>query len=90
MRSPYLLSFLIDLYQEKCLRVPPNEEDDVSVLEQEVIDLCNSMVTTHDTIRAKYWQFMLNKFKLNLERRQQNASHSDRNTTSASTDDSAV
>jgi len=66
VRSPYLLSFLIDMYEEKCLR--NNGEDDVDLLASKISELCDSMKTTHDTIRARYWEYVNEKFKLAFER----------------------
>lgn len=58
---------MLDMYQEKCLR--DNEDENVAELEVKVNEICNGMITAHDTIRAKYWQYILNKFKLNMEKR---------------------
>lgn len=74
IRSPYLLSFILDMYQEKCLRV--GEDENVADLESKVNEICNGMITTHDTIRAKYWQYVLNKFKLDMENMEKKASGS--------------
>jgi len=68
VRSPYLLSFLIDLYEEKCLRVPPNPEDDIELLANKISELCDSLITEHDVIRAKYWEYVRSKFNLSFER----------------------
>lgn len=73
-RSPYLLSFILDLYQERCIR--GNTEDNVAELDVKINEICNGMITTHDTIRAKYWQYVLNKFKLDMERVKQTARES--------------
>lgn len=62
------------MYQEKCLRV--GEDENVADLESEVNEICNGMITTHDTIRAKYWQYVLNKFKLDMENMEKKASGS--------------
>lgn len=74
IRSPYLLSFMLDMYQEKCLR--DSQDDNVAELVQKVNEICNGMITTHDTIRAKYWQYVLNKFKLDMESATQKANKS--------------
>lgn len=69
MRSPFLLAFLVDLYQER--RYDWNEENteiDPKQMEDNVKELCDQLKTTHDTIRAKYWEFILNKFQLKLSR----------------------
>lgn len=68
VRSPFLLSFLIDLYQENCLNSQGDYNDGQSKeLEQKIYELCNELITTHDTIRARYWEFILNKFKIKLQ-----------------------
>lgn len=76
VRSPFLLAFLVDLYQEK--RLNWNEqstdgdgddnEDSINPkeLEEKVTELCNQLISTHDTIRAKYWEYILLKFQLKL------------------------
>lgn len=76
VRSPFLLAFLVDLYQEK--RLNWNEqstdgdgddnEDSINPkeLEEKVTELCNELISTHDTIRAKYWEYILLKFQLKL------------------------
>lgn len=67
VRSPFLLAFLVDLYQEKRLAFNDAVNDvDSKDLEEKVIELCNQLISTHDIIRAKYWQFILNRFKINL------------------------
>lgn len=69
MRSPFLLAFLVDLYQERRFDwTEDNAEDDPKLLEEQVTDLCNQLISTHDTIRAKYWEYILNKFRLKLPR----------------------
>lgn len=75
IRSPYLLSFMIDMYQEKCLRA--TADDDIADFELKANEICNGMITTHDTIRAKYWQYTLNKFKLDMQHAKQKASGAD-------------
>lgn len=65
VRAPYLLSFMIDTYQEKYLRNDENES--VDVLPQKINDLCIGLITKHDTIRSRYWQYVLNKFNKDLE-----------------------
>lgn len=67
VRSPFLLAFLIDLYQERRFDwTEDNVDDDPKQLEEKVADLCNQLISTHDTIRAKYWEYILNKFRLKL------------------------
>lgn len=68
VRSPFLLAFLVDLYQEQRLDWNENNnDDDPKELEDKVTELCNQLKSTHDTIRSKYWEFILNKFRLKLE-----------------------
>lgn len=74
VRSPFLLAFLVDLYQEKRLNWDEqhtdgdNNEDgsNPKELEEKVAELCNQLISTHDTIRAKYWEYILLKFQLKL------------------------
>lgn len=69
VRSPFLLAFLVDLYQEKRFNWDAsNEEDNPQQLEDRVNELCVQLISTHDTIRAKYWEYILNKFKIKLSR----------------------
>ncbi|XP_031634077.1 protein farnesyltransferase/geranylgeranyltransferase type-1 subunit alpha [Contarinia nasturtii] len=69
VKSPFLLAFLVDLYQEKRLDWDEStSEDDPKQLEDRVNELCNQLISTHDTIRAKYWEYILNKFKIKLSR----------------------
>lgn len=91
VRSPFLLAFLVDLYQEK--RLNWNEQnndseddddtedgDDPKELEEKVAELCNQLQTTHDTIRAKYWEYILLKFQLKLaQNKMDHESNSDPN-----------
>lgn len=62
------------MYQEKCLRA--GEDENVAELGTKVNEICNGMITTHDTIRAKYWQYVLNKFKLDMENMEKKAKES--------------
>jgi len=52
MDSPYLLSFLIDYYDE-CL-----EKKFDSLFAQRAISLCNTMATDVDCIRKEYWFYI--------------------------------
>lgn len=65
---------MLDMYQEKCLR--GSDDDNVAELQQKVNEICNGMITTHDTIRAKYWQYVLDKFALDIETATQKANAS--------------
>lgn len=66
VRSPYLLSFMVDMYQERCL--DGTAPDEAQELQRKINEICNGMITTHDTIRSKYWQYVLNKFNKDLEK----------------------
>lgn len=90
VRSPFLLAFLVDLYQEKRLNWNEQnndggDDDNVDVanpkeLEEKVSVLCNQLKTTHDTIRAKYWEYILLKFQLKLaQNKMDHESNSDPN-----------
>lgn len=71
VRSPFLLAFLVDLYQEKRLDWDGSDNEvDPKELEAKVNELCNQLISTHDTIRAKYWEFILNKFKIRLSNKE--------------------
>lgn len=62
-RSPYLLAFLIDLYQEQALQLKASDSDQLA---RKVYGLCEDMATKHDVIRRKYWQYMANHLKNQL------------------------
>lgn len=75
VRSPFLLAFLVDLYQEKRLNWNDEHTDgddnedngyNPKELEEKVAELCNQLMSTHDTIRAKYWEYILLKFQIKL------------------------
>lgn len=66
VRSPYLLSFLVDIYEEMCLK--PNGEHDLQTLAQKVSLLCQELAKEHDTIREKYWKYVEDRFLINFER----------------------
>uniref|UniRef100_A0A1B0CIK5 Protein farnesyltransferase/geranylgeranyltransferase type-1 subunit alpha n=1 Tax=Lutzomyia longipalpis TaxID=7200 RepID=A0A1B0CIK5_LUTLO len=59
-RSPHLLAFLIDLYSEKAVRAtePAREE-----FAEKVTMLCNMMIEECDTIRCRYWKYILDNFQ---------------------------
>lgn len=65
---------MLDMYQEKCLR--GSDDENVAELERKVNEICNEMITKHDAIRAKYWQYVLNKFQLDMENAAQKAKES--------------
>lgn len=72
--SPYLIAFLIDLYEEKylrsltCSRTTTNDQqpDNEQNLFDKVLQLCQLMETQHDTIRQKYWHYVADSFKLKV------------------------
>ncbi|XP_055919222.1 protein farnesyltransferase/geranylgeranyltransferase type-1 subunit alpha [Eupeodes corollae] len=67
-RSPYLVAFLIELYEEKCLQ----SVDDTSEQEtyaKKVYSLCDDMSKKHDIIRRKYWQYIAERLHAKLEGR---------------------
>ncbi|CAD7088671.1 unnamed protein product [Hermetia illucens] len=66
VRSPYLIAFLIDLCQEKCLREENAESREA--LGRRVAELCDGMIREHDVIRKKYWQYVVDSFQLKLNR----------------------
>lgn len=70
-RSPYLLAFLIDSYEEKCLQQDiiargDNESPSREELSQKVNDLCDRMANEYDTIRKNYWAYVSDMFKSKL------------------------
>lgn len=58
-RSPYLLAFLIDLYQEQALQTDKQ-------LAEKVYSLCEDMASKHDVIRRKYWIYVADHLKSQL------------------------
>ncbi|KAL9702902.1 hypothetical protein quinque_006420 [Culex quinquefasciatus] len=64
IRTPYLLAFLVDLYEEKYFeaRGEANREE----YRTKVQDLCESMANQHDKIRAKYWRYIAENFRRKL------------------------
>uniref|UniRef100_A0A0K8TP67 Protein farnesyltransferase/geranylgeranyltransferase type-1 subunit alpha n=1 Tax=Tabanus bromius TaxID=304241 RepID=A0A0K8TP67_TABBR len=62
-RSPYLIAFLIDLYEEKSLRPEESNREDYS---NKVFDLCKAMANEHDVIRKKYWEYLAERLKRRL------------------------
>ncbi|KAH8409426.1 hypothetical protein KR222_003792 [Zaprionus bogoriensis] len=65
-RSPYLLAFLIDLYQEQALQA--NKQ-----LAEKVYTLCDDMASKHDIIRRKYWRYVADHLKTQLSKPSQTA-----------------
>jgi len=64
-RSPYLLAFLIDLYQEQALQLKTSDGDQLA---RKVYGLCEDMASKHDVIRRKYWQYVANHLKNQLSK----------------------
>jgi len=64
-RSPYLLAFLIDLYQEQALQLKASDGDQLA---RKVYGLCEDMASKHDVIRRKYWQYVANHLKNQLSK----------------------
>ncbi|XP_017153794.1 protein farnesyltransferase/geranylgeranyltransferase type-1 subunit alpha [Drosophila miranda] len=69
-RSPYLMAFLIDLYQEQTMQ---NECSDREQKARKVYDLCDDMASKHDVIRRKYWQYVANHLKDQLNKSSEKA-----------------
>lgn len=68
-RSPYLLAFLVDMYEEKTLKVyETNSYDDPEVYARKVFELCDMLANHYDTIRYKYWKYVQQKFQTSKER----------------------
>lgn len=67
-RSPYLLAFLVDMYEEKTLKVyETNSYDDPEVYARKVFELCDMLANHYDTIRYKYWKYVQQKFQTSKE-----------------------
>lgn len=72
--SPYLIAFLIDLYEEKYLRYLNHNNEQIDItsnineqnLFDKVLQLCEIMELQHDTIRQKYWHYVADSFKLKV------------------------
>lgn len=62
-RSPFLLALLVDMCDEQ---VGQGSGDTRYTLER-ALELCNSLATQYDKIRAKYWQYMADKIKNKAE-----------------------
>ncbi|XP_063699477.1 protein farnesyltransferase/geranylgeranyltransferase type-1 subunit alpha [Culicoides brevitarsis] len=61
VHSPYLLAFLLDVYEEKCLA--NLKAEDFAETEKKFYDICEKLETKFDTIRAKYWRYLGESFK---------------------------
>ncbi|KAH8341613.1 protein farnesyltransferase/geranylgeranyltransferase type-1 subunit alpha [Drosophila kikkawai] len=64
-RSPYLLAFLVDLYQEQALNQKVSQSDQLA---RKVYGLCEELSTKHDVIRRKYWQYVATHLKNQLSK----------------------
>ncbi|XP_059618995.1 protein farnesyltransferase/geranylgeranyltransferase type-1 subunit alpha [Phlebotomus argentipes] len=63
-RSPHLLAFLIDMYIEKALRTKEGTRDEYA---HRVTSLCDLMIEECDTIRSRYWRYILDNFYSNYK-----------------------
>lgn len=85
VRSPYLLAFMIDMYEEICMRgqfdgiddssVSADDVaagDDLNVLSKKVLELCEMQQQKVDTIRHKYWEYVAGNFKVQFGKLQEN------------------
>lgn len=68
IRSPYLIAFLIDVYNEKCLQT--SDAGERENLARKVYLLCDDMSKKHDIIRRKYWQYVADQLKTKLDSKQ--------------------
>lgn len=73
VRSPYLLSFLFDVYVERSLKQPDKNNDELDddgphENKNKAIELCELLEKRHDTVRNKYWKYMRDNFKLKIEK----------------------
>lgn len=68
-RSPYLLAFLVDLYEERALSTEADlyDEETKTLARQKVNELCDLMINQHDKIRRRYWEYVRDKFNKNVE-----------------------
>lgn len=75
VRSPFLIAFLIDSYEEKCLRCE-SDVDNIEELSAKVLEYCNLMATNVDQIRGKYWDYVAGNFKIQMGKNQRNSKKS--------------
>lgn len=71
VRSPYLIAFLIDMYEEKCIRAD-SELDNIEELAPKVLQYCKLMATDVDKIREKYWNYVAGNFKMQMAKQKTN------------------
>ncbi len=65
VRSPFLIAFLIDMYEEKCIRCD-SDVDNIVELTAKVFEYCKLMATDVDKIREKYWDYVAGNFKIQM------------------------
>jgi len=70
VRSPFLIAFLIDMYEEKCIR-SDSDSDNIVELSSKVLEYCKLMATDYDKIREKYWDYVAGNFKIQMAKNQQ-------------------
>lgn len=73
-RSPYLLAFLFDAYEEKALQ--NIYEDAFEEYEKKATDICTLLETKHDIIRCKYWKYMVDNFQMKVQKAKNTANGS--------------
>lgn len=73
VRSPFLIAFLIDMYEEKCIR-SDSDVDNIEELSAKVLEYCKLMATDVDKIREKYWDYVAGNFKTQMTKGQQKTS----------------
>ena len=69
VRSPFLLSFLIDLYEEKSLE-ETNTTEQAEALAKKAMQLCILLMTKYDVIRQKYWEYVSENIKMKFQNSQ--------------------
>lgn len=65
-RSPHLLTYLLDLYTERCFRYSLSKEEQ-SVYREKVCLLCEELATKYDVIRKKYWLYIGEQLKIQFD-----------------------
>lgn len=79
VRSPYLLAFMIDMYEEVCMRGQFDaaaDDDNLDELSKKTLELCTLQQEKADTIRQKYWEYVANNFKVQFNKLQENYKNS--------------
>jgi len=64
LKSPHLTGFLVDLYLED---LEKGNGDESSLLES-IIKLCTELAEETDQIRSKYWNYIMEKTKMQFEK----------------------